>query len=594
MIGELAVLLAVRIILTALPAVAVVLFASRRGVREVPILLAIGLAVSATVGLLGFWSFFLTPMAGKAFSYFVLFGSVMLIGWCLYDGGLDRPLLRQLGVPVALWTLGSAFLLFLGFAHGGTDFPLPTGTTRFSPPLPGDSFIPSFYADWFFLNGHNGTPPVFPGEWQFSDRPPLQAGYVLSQRTFGWDAFGLNYQVLGVVLQQLWIVGLWALLLAARVGPLSRGLAMIAVLLSDLAILNGFFVWPKLLPAALLLAAAALVITPLWEKVRRSLPAAALVGALCGLAMMGHGSSAFGILPLAAVAAWRGLPSWRWLGAAAGVGALLVVSWAGYQKYDNPPGDRVTKWSLAGVIEIDDRGTLEATIDSYREAGFGGTIHNKGQNFVTMAGGGPAWQILEEGFDKGGIKDIVVAVRSVSFLYMLPMLGLLLLGPIAMALRRGRGRERPAEWRYALTALAVFGLGLFAWGLIVFGNASDRTVIHISSYMLPILAISACVVGLRSVLPRFAIYWVALDAALTLAIYVPYMEPTPGTSYEPFAFVISGLALAGFCFLAIRSDRQSQVAGLRRPPLGPGQRGADPGQAAAQVGVAERVGGDHV
>ena len=86
------------------------------------------------------------------------------------------------------------------------------------------------------------------------------------QHPFGWDASQLDYQVLGVVLQQLWIVGLWALLVAARVGRVTRALAMVAVLVSDLAIVNGFFVWPKLLPAAMLLAAAALVMTPLWTR----------------------------------------------------------------------------------------------------------------------------------------------------------------------------------------------------------------------------------------------------------------------------------------------------------------------------------------
>ena len=77
-----------------------------------------------------------------------------------------------------------------------------------------------------------------------SDRPPLQIGYVLFVRTFGWDLTSLRYQVLGVVLQQLWIVGLWALLVAARVGRVTRALAMLTVLVSDIAIVNGFMCAP--------------------------------------------------------------------------------------------------------------------------------------------------------------------------------------------------------------------------------------------------------------------------------------------------------------------------------------------------------------
>ena len=193
--------------------------------------------------------------------------------------------------------LGSVFLVFLGFMHGGINAPVGMASTRFSGQLPDDNDIPQFFAEWFFIHGHHGPPPIYPPDWLASDRPPLQVGYVLSQRAFGWDHNGLNYQVLGVVLQQLWIVGLWALLVAARVGRVTRALAMLTVLVSDVAIVNGFFVWPKMLPTAMLLAAAALILTPLWSELRKRLLGAALIAALFALAMLGHGSSVFAILP---------------------------------------------------------------------------------------------------------------------------------------------------------------------------------------------------------------------------------------------------------------------------------------------------------
>lgn len=126
--------------------------------------------------------------------------------------------MRKLATPLALWVLGSAFLVFLGFIHGGADSPLATAGVRFAGPLPSDNDIPNFFTEWFFLNGHHGTPPIFQPEWHFSNGPPLQVGYMLSQRGFIWDSHTLIYQILGVVLQRLWIVGLWAVLLAARVG----------------------------------------------------------------------------------------------------------------------------------------------------------------------------------------------------------------------------------------------------------------------------------------------------------------------------------------------------------------------------------------
>src|SRR6185312_11321700 len=360
---------------------------------------------------------------------------------------------------------------------------------------------------------------------------------------------------LGVVLQQMWIVGLWALLLAARVGRLTRALATIAVLVSGLAIVNGFFVWPKLLPTAMLLAAAALVMTPLWQQLRRNLWAAALVAALCALAMLGHGSSVFGVVPLAAVAAYRGLPSWRWLGVAAAVGIVLMGSWSAYQKYADPPGDRLTKWTLAGVPDIDDRGAVETILDAYGEAGLGGTLHNKAENFATMSGGTMTTIAIETAVENGDLGEIARTLRLVSFFYLLPAMGLMLLAPLVMAGGRFRRRFESAEWGFALTSFVVFAIGAVFWGLVVFGNGIDRTLLHICSYLLPILGIAGAVAGLRAVLPRFALFYVGIASALSLALYVPSLDPPAGSSFSAVGAIAAALALAGFVAVALLSER---------------------------------------
>jgi hypothetical protein len=601
--GQLLWLLVEHFVLTALPVVAAVLLAARLGVRNVPVLLAIGLAASASLALLTFWSFFASPLLGKSFSFLLVFGSALAIAWVLYERRLEPRLLRQLATPLVLWFLGTAFILFFGFLHGGTDNPLGTAATRTLPQLPSDNVIPAFFAEWFFVNGHR-TPVVPFGEWLSSDRPPLQVGYVLGQRQFGWDSTALHYQVIGTVLQQLWIVGLWALLLAARLGRTTRGLAIATVLVSDLVFVNGFFVWPKMLPAAMLLGAAAIVLTPLWSQARRSLWMAALLAALCGAAMMGHGSSLFGIVPLALFAAYRGLPNWRWLGVGVLVGVLVMAPWSAYQKYVDPPGNRLVKYMLAGVPEYEDeRGVLEATVDSYREAGFGGALHYKGQNFATMVGGGPMVETLEKAWDATDWGTRLTEVRVVLFFDLLPSLGLLLLGPIAMALAWRRGRQRPQEWSFALTCFAVLAAGAVAWGLLMFGNLAARTVIHAGTFLLPILGFAGAVAGLRAVLPRFAIYWVAFSAMLMLAIYVPALNPLPGTSYSLLAILVAIASLAGFTALALRAgepdleflgdaggvaveDPDAEQAGAEEN----GDRGQQPGDAARGLDRAGGVG----
>jgi hypothetical protein len=572
--GELLLLLAVHLVLTGLPGVASVLFAARRGVRQVPLLLAIGLVASGVVAMLAFWAYYADRQVGETFAFLVAFGSLLAAGWSLWGGRIDPLLLRRLSTPLALWALGSVFLVFLGFLHGGAGSPLEMSTARFSHQLPADNYIPNFFSKWFYLHGHHGRPPLFFGEWLASDRPPLQIGYVLSQRPLGWPGSErLNYEILGVVLQQLWIVGLWALLLAARVGRVTRLLAMVTVLVSDLAIVNGFYVWPKLLPAAMLLGAAALMLTPLWADLRRSLWAAALVAALLGLALLGHGSSVFGVIALALVAALRGLPSWRWIGVAALVGVAVLAPWSAYQKYGDPPGNRLTKWMAAGVTEADGRSSATAVLDAYGEAGLGGTIHHKGQNLVTMVGGGPMVDHLRNAVDAVGDGDVAQALREVRLVFffnLLPSLGLLLVAPLAMLAGRRRARLRPAEWRFALTCFATLLLGAVAWGLLLFGNVAATTVIHQGSYLLPILGLVGAVAGLRATFPRFAIYYAILSAALMLALYVPALDTLPGSSYSFLAALLAVAGLAGFCAVAAMPDDDVVQGAPLSPPIAVG------------------------
>lgn len=559
-VAELILLTALHLVLTGLPLAAAALLGARAGVRSVPLLLALGLAGASLAAFLAFWAYWGEPLLGESFSYFLLIGSVAAIGWSLRTGGIDAGLLRRLALPASLWALASTFVVFLGFVHGGTEDPIATSTVRFSHPLPGDSQIPFFYSEWFFQHGHEGRPPVFPGEWLFSDRPPLQVGFVLAQRPFAVGNVELNYQVLGVILQQLWVVGLWALLLAARVRPLTRGLAAFAVLLSDLAILNGFFVWPKMLPAALVLALAAMVLTPLWDEVRGSTPAAVLAGALAALAMLGHGSAVFGIVPLALLALWRGPPSGRWIGVGVAVAVVLMGCWSAYQKWGDPPGNRVVKWMLAGVLEVDDRGVLEAVRDSYRQAGFDGALRYKEENFRTMIGAKPTADILRATVESDHLGDAVRNLRVLQFFYLLPSLGLLLLGPVLMAVRP-RARERqPQEWRLALLCLAVFAVGAVIWGLAIFGSPEATTVKHISGYALPVLGIVGCVVGLRAVFPRFGLWFAVAVSLLNLAIYAPALDPPAGSSYSVVAIAVSALALAGFALLAFGPARRDGSA----------------------------------
>jgi hypothetical protein len=551
---ELLARLALHLLLTGLPAAAAALLAARIGLRSVPLLLAVALAASGGTAILCFWLYYASPPLGETASFFFVFAAAGAILWCRRQG-IEGAVLRGLAVPFALWALAATFVVFLGFVHGGSGEPLVTASIRFSHQLPSDNDIPRFFADYFYLHGHQGTPPPF-GDWLSSDRPPLQVGYVLSQRPFGWDDSGLHYEVLGVIVQQLWILGLWGLLCAGRLTPRTRGLVAFAAIVSDVAIVNAFFVWPKLIAAAFLLVALALVLSEDWPRLRQQPWAGALFAALCAFAFLSHGSSAFVILPLLGVAVWRGRPSAAWIATAVAVGVVLLAPWSAYQHYADPPGDRLVKWQLGGSLDIDERGALETIVDSYEDIGFGAALENKWGNLTQMVGYGDVDRAVGEAFDEVEERNpgkAIIALRLPRFYDLLPFLGLLLLGPVAMAVAWLAGRRpRGSDWTFAVFCLAFTATACLVWALLMFGGENGKTVLHQGSLAVPLLAVCACVAGACAVDRRFGLGLVMANVALVLLLYVPAIGPVPGTSYSIAAGFLAALAFAGIAFLTLR------------------------------------------
>jgi len=574
-----------QLVLTAMPGIAAALVAIRLGARDVPVLLGVALAGSGVAAMLVFWVYLALPGIGSGCALAVFFASLVLAIWSSQAVHGERDLLRRLAVPLALWALATVFIVFFGFLHGGSATALETAMSRFSTQpsqLASDNFIPHYFADWVY-HGSPGSPPIFEPGWLFSDRPPLQIGYLLSQRPFGWDATTLHSELIGVAIQQFWVVGLWALLSAARVSPRTRSLTMVAALLSDVVIVNGFFVWPKLLAAAFVLAALALVVAPREPTLRARPATAVLLGLLVGLAFLSHGSSVFGLIPLAVLAVARGLPSWRWLVTAAAATLVLVLPWTAYQHYGDPPGNRVVKWALAGVTEIDGQSVGGAIIHSYRQAGIGGTLENKLENFLTMAGGGPDTKVETEEWIHFGsaFTDTTNAVRSVGegrfgvaasfiresrFSHLLWSLGLLILGlPIALFGRyRGRG-PGGEDWRFAGICLFVFGLGALLWGLLLFGNVPSRAIITEGTLALPILGIAGLVAALGATYPRWAAWLVGANVTAVALLYLPSLSPIAGSSYSAFAGLVAAVCLLAYVFAAFRlSPPGGSATGVRR------------------------------
>jgi hypothetical protein len=564
-------------LLIGLPGIAAVLLAMRRGLKSVPLLIGVGLVVSGAISYVAFWAYFESETVGTIWDFLVLAAALLATGYCWRQGGLDREVLHKLRTPLLLWIFGSAFVLFFGFLHGGNENAITTAAYRFSGELPSDNDIPRYFAEWLATHGHQ-HPPEYPGEWLLSDRPPLQIGYVLAQRGFFNTAQGLHYQILCVIENALWIPAMWAVLVAVPLRRLTRSLAMLVAMVSDIALVHGFFVWPKLIAAAFLLAALAIVLSPDWQRDRRDWRVAGLIGVLFALSMLSHGSSIFGVIPLVVFAAFRGVPNWRWLAAALAGLLLFYVPWSAYQHYADPPGNRLLKWQLGGEIEVNSEGTLEAIENGYSEEGLGGAVDLKAENFGVMVGWPIAkndWNAAVTALDEGKPGTAVAQVRWARFFSLFCFLGLLLLGPIAMLIAwLAKKRRDPDEWRFALLCFAFFVIACISWGLLLFGNEDSRTTIHVGSLAVPLLGAVGCIVGLRSVYPRLGTVLAIVNVVFVLLLYLPSFEPVvPNTSYSPFNALLTALSLAGIGWVLFRGpvlpDRIRAALPKRSDPVAP-------------------------
>lgn len=480
------------------------------------------ITLSALTGYAAFWVYFLDYRLGRCFSVAVALAGIWGLLWRWRAPARSRDSLRALlaepdvRLPLTLMFLAAlfyvAFLLFF-------DFPCDWVTLTQRRFLPGsfghDSRLPMVFAQMLF-HGDYLRAPVFL-DWHNSDRPPLQAGIELLQRPFGGFFELFTYQILGTICQCVWVPAVWALCRAMSVSARRTGLVVLFCMLSGFFLFNSVYVWPKLLAGGLVVWAMAILLQPLRQGTKPTPGAAAMAGLAAGLGYLAHGGAAFTLIALAVLfVAPPYFIGIRQALSACAVFAVLLLPWTLYQRYYDPPGNRLLKWHIAGVVAIDARTTWQALSDQYSRLSAGQTLINKGDNVLRLFPGGGAFK----SFDNWRVAEYYLVVPAVGVLNF----AWLLFGA-TWVFRRWTAKD--ADRGAARLVLCAALLAILDWVLLMFGgeSAGDLTVVHQGSYATVILLYVGLGV-LVLTLPRPAAMFVLLVQAADFLVFWALTTPS--------------------------------------------------------------------
>jgi len=520
-----------------LPAAAAASLAFLRGVVDPVDLTAVGLVALAFVGYSSFWIYLLSRKLGVVYTYLVLLSACAVIVYaCL--SARSRVLrftpLRRMIEPLLLVALAAIFVISLGFVYGKPESVQTYAAQRFEPPtLPIDNFLPKIFAD-NILMGKIPKPMI--GDWLSSDRPPLQTGLVLWTYAFTHGNRDLSYQVTSTILQVCFLAGLWAYLNAAGVNRKAMALVLATGFFSVFAVFHSFFTWPKLLPVAFLLIIAAYLFTDRYHLIRGEWRVGALLGALAAFAMLCHGGSMFALLGMATTLLLvRRVPSFRVLLATACAAGLLYLPWSLYQKYYDPPGDRLLKWHLAGTVSPHPEARFRnLLITSYGQLGGKGILEYKIENFSALADDIPAfWQHIARVVQTLFTHDLTQRAAAVAWLrlsmfcHWFASIDFLSVAPIALLLCAALRLQNSVEFQQGWILWLCTTITLVLWCLLMFGPG--MTLVHQGCFFTEITAFAGGVLCFWVLSPRLAAVVTACHIAFGAALFCWLTPPTiPG------------------------------------------------------------------
>jgi hypothetical protein len=467
-------------VIAATPGVALVSVIARRRDLGSATVLGLLLAGSGGAAMAGFWAWFASPAFGRDVDVALGVASVVAIAVFgrrgdLRAAGLSVPMLLALAVGLAF--TGLAFIQGDGFAQNA----VAEVASRYWRTQ--DNAVPLLFAAR--VAAHGPLSGFLIGDWLSSDRPPLQTGFALLQWPL-WGSGGRQaaYQLLATGLSASWLPALWMVFRARGVAQWRILVVVLATTLTGFVLVSTVYVWPKMLAGTFALAALAIVVSR--DEADRRLTSGIVAVALLTLSMLAHGGTVFALLALVPFAyRLRHRITVRAVAACAAVAVACYLPWTLYQHFVNPPGDRLLKWQLAGVLPIDPRGFPQTIVQQYERLSLHGLLANKGMNLLALAADPVLWrtQLAEPAWTSG----FLGYARLAQLNDLLPATGLLLLGAVALLVRSSRRALAPAA------PLAVFcGLALACWAVLLWGGDQVTTINHQGAYAVIVLFIGLC------------------------------------------------------------------------------------------------------
>ena len=546
------------------------------------------LIFSGVIAYVSFFIYVLSPLLGRVYSLSVLGVSVVIFVSRSTVRRHVRIVFGHRDVLTPLLIALSVGFLYTGstLLYGGEVHVSLVANSRYRDPLPPDNILPRLVAERV-LDGIRGEP--FLGDWLSSDRPPLQAAAeTLVSPLIPKGSRELNYQAIATMAQLLVIPAGWILLRRLRINFGTTLGVIVATALSGTMALHSTYVWPKLLCAAYSLLCIAALIPAEGRGTKRDhlVPWSLLAGAALALSFAAHGGGLFVLLPILCVLILsfgrRFLPSTvagrsgisehsqsmqpivskpnelvLAVGGALLVGALLLAPWLVYQSVVAPPGNRLLKWHLAGVTDVDQRSFVQSMIDQYTKQPIRAIIANKTSNIRELVN--PS-RFLADVMPVMGSDDSIDLVRQREFGHLgnsvsISMVGVGL-GAAGWLVNRRRSRELVA----GLFGLAAGGLGTLLWCVALYGPKA--TLPHQGSLAVPLVLIGSSALLAASAHRWALVVFVALSAYKVTRVWILAGPLSPDRHRSTAALsmlLVGGVALLVIVVNALRVTHTEQT-----------------------------------